>query len=540
MKFIGLLAIFIAIFFPLHSQNESIDHFTVEHLLDSLQKMNYSEESYAFAEQINQLAAKRKDAYDIASIKIWLGKSYSHKGEYEKALEIHQQAITIGASLKNIELQAAANLDLGGTYFRLKEYDKALIYFDKALQQFRGLKDPFQEGKCLMNLGNCYAGKREQDKALNYYLLAKPIIAKNGSKKDLDKVNNNIAITYVRQGKPQKALPYFEARLEKYKANKDTFNFAAGYGNLAYNYQNIGDFKKAFIYYDSSLYYSNLLHRDEITYVTLLDMSDGYQLKGDYKNALKYHQQYHALSQKVISEKTKNSIAELEVKFDTEKKELALKESQKEVLALEQQAQIRRQRMALIIGGLILSLLLALFIFYKWKNDIKSKEVKAQLVRSELKNKQLESTFFQNQLENKKVDLTNLALDISRKNKFSDELIEKLEKLQKEKPENVKIQLRDIIQFAISHLQINEDLAILQKNVDQINQEFYQKMETKFGKLSSNEKYLSGLLRLNLTNKDIAAIRGISVNSAKMSRYRLRKKLGLKQEADIRTFLQKI
>ena len=66
-----------------------------------------------------------------------------------------------------------------------------------------------------------------------YYLLAKPIIAKNGSKKDLDKVNNNIAIIYVRQGKPKKALPYFEARLENYKANKDTFNFAAGYGNLA-------------------------------------------------------------------------------------------------------------------------------------------------------------------------------------------------------------------------------------------------------------------------------------------------------------------
>lgn len=100
--------------------------------------------------------------------------------------------------------------------------------------------------------------------------------------------------------------------------------------------------------------------------------------------------------------------------------------------------------------------------------------------------------------------------------------------------------MRDIIQFAVSHLQINEDLAILQKNIDQINQEFYQKMEIKFGKSSSNEKHLSGLLRLNLSNKDIAIIKGISVSSANMGQYQLRKKLGLEVEEDIRAFLQGI
>ena len=540
MKFIGLLVIFMAIFFPLQAQIEKIDTLKINQLIDSLDKSTVSEETIAFAKKIDSLANQINYQEGRVNAKNWLGNIYSFSGQYEQAVNTLQDAIAIGASINDLNLLGESYLFLAGTYRGLRDIEKAIIYSEEGIALYQKAGNVLKVSFGHITLGTYHLELGEPAKALAYLSVACDTVKKYSTTKHINLCNTNLAIAYVESNRPKEAIPYFEESLRYYKLTKDTFNFAAGYGNLAYCYQAFQAFDQAFIYFDSSLYYSNLLERDEVTYITLADMSKGYELKGDLKNSLKYYKEYHQLYEKVLNEKTKNSIAELEVKFETEKKELALKESQKEVLALEQQAQIRRQRMALIIGGLVMSLLLALFIFYKWRNDIKNKEVKAQLIRSKLENKQLEATFFQNQLENKKADLTNLALDISRKNKFSDQLIEQLEKLQKEKPEKVKTQLRDIIQFAISHLQINEDLAILQKNVDQINQEFYQKMETKFGKLSSNEKYLSGLLRLNLSNKDIATIKGISVSSAKMSRYRLRKKLGLEVEEDIRAFLQGI
>ena len=102
------------------------------------------------------------------------------------------------------------------------------------------------------------------------------------------------------------------------------------------------------------------------------------------------------------------------------------------------------------------------------------------------------------------------------------------------------IYIYQILFFSNNHLKINEDLAYLQNNVDKVNHEFYHKLESRFGQLTTNERYLAGLLRLNLSNKDIAALRNISVGSAKMNRHRLKKKLGLDGEIGIVQFLQEI
>ncbi|MEN0051229.1 MAG: LuxR C-terminal-related transcriptional regulator, partial [Bacteroidota bacterium] len=143
-------------------------------------------------------------------------------------------------------------------------------------------------------------------------------------------------------------------------------------------------------------------------------------------------------------------------------------------------------------------------------------------------------------LKSKEVDLTNLALDIARKNAFSKELIERLEKLQvveKDKQEN---QLKDTIRFVNNHLSVGEDLALLQENIVDINQRFYEKLDDQFENLSSNDKYMLGLIRLNLSNKEIATIKGISPGSAKVLRYRLRKKLNLTPDVDFATFLREL
>jgi DNA-binding CsgD family transcriptional regulator len=69
---------------------------------------------------------------------------------------------------------------------------------------------------------------------------------------------------------------------------------------------------------------------------------------------------------------------------------------------------------------------------------------------------------------------------------------------------------------------------------------FYEKINTKFPELSTSEKRLASLIKMNLTNREIASILNIESASVKMAKYRLKKKLNLEEEVDIQSFLQSL
>ena len=259
---------------------------------------------------------------------------------------------------------------------------------------------------------------------------------------------------------------------------------------------------------------------------------------GDYENSLKYFKEHHDVKEKVLGENTLNRIAELEVAYEAEQQQLALEASEQKILLLEGEAQIRQQRLVLIIIGLFFSLVVGLLIFKQWRRDMRYRATKEKLIASELANERLTSSLLSTRLENKQGDLTDFALDIERKNKFSRELTDRLGALRKVLPAKLRPQVDDLIRYAQGHEHLNEQLEVVQENIDQVNHEFYQKLKEAFPNLTSSDRELAGLLRLNMTNKEVATNRGISTASAKMARYRLRKKLNLVPSDDINAFLR--
>ncbi len=147
--------------------------------------------------------------------------------------------------------------------------------------------------------------------------------------------------------------------------------------------------------------------------------------------------------------------------------------------------------------------------------------------------------FLEKQLDFKNKDITTLTLDIIRKNDFSEKLKTYLSELEVILPKKFQAKIREVIMFTQSHLTINEELSKLQVNIDEINQAFYDKLDT-VAKLSPSEKQICGLIRLNLSNKEIALIRNTTTDSAKVFRYRIRKKMRLNREENIVDFLKNL
>jgi hypothetical protein len=75
----------------------------------------------------------------------------------------------------------------------------------------------------------------------------------------------------------------------------------------------------------------------------------------------------------------------------------------------------------------------------------------------------------------------------------------------------------------------------------QVHSGFYERLLEKFPDLTPNELKMCGLLRLNLTTKEMSELTGQQRGAIEMARFRLRKHLGLTDpQVNLVTFLGKI
>jgi ligand-binding sensor domain-containing protein/DNA-binding CsgD family transcriptional regulator len=73
---------------------------------------------------------------------------------------------------------------------------------------------------------------------------------------------------------------------------------------------------------------------------------------------------------------------------------------------------------------------------------------------------------------------------------------------------------------------------------DEINNNFLKNLKSSFPKLTNTDLKVCAYLQLNLSSKEISQLMNISVRGVEISRYRLRKKLGLSQDQSIAEFLE--
>ncbi len=142
-------------------------------------------------------------------------------------------------------------------------------------------------------------------------------------------------------------------------------------------------------------------------------------------------------------------------------------------------------------------------------------------------------------MESKKRELTTGALRLIQLSEMNSNLISDLEKIS----EHTDDEGNELIMKMISSFNIRSDENFWQEfesRFENVYENFYLKLNQLFPELTSGEKKLCAFLRLNLSSKDIAAITFKDPQSIDMARYRLRKKLNLKQEENLIEFLTNI
>jgi len=224
----------------------------------------------------------------------------------------------------------------------------------------------------------------------------------------------------------------------------------------------------------------------------------------------------------------------------TQESELA---AQKAVASLAVQERRNTQQLYIIfiIVFAFVSMILIGIFRYRTKN-LKSKltidNLNKKVIESRLENELLKSHQLNQTLDSQRQDLTNAALEIEKRQKWLEQLQQRLTEETNNQAQSSKI--KSVISDLKSQMLIEEKNQIFFSQIEVVNRNFYAKLKQLFPGVTQNELELCGLLRLNMSNKEIATYRNVAHDSIKTARKRLRKKLELASDVNICDYLQEI
>jgi tetratricopeptide (TPR) repeat protein len=134
--------------------------------------IEYHEQHLTIAQEISaashseaqQTAARRHEGHALSN----LGSAYRNLGEYRYAVECHEQALAVAREIGDRQGEGAALGNLGLTYNYLGEYCRAIEYHEQYLIIARELGDRHGEDNALGNLGTAYYGLKDYQRAREY------------------------------------------------------------------------------------------------------------------------------------------------------------------------------------------------------------------------------------------------------------------------------------------------------------------------------------------------------------------------------------
>ena len=323
----------------------------------------YGLESVELAESCSNQALLANSYHNVGAVYQLLG-NYRIAADYNyKALEIRE---TIGDSLG---ICTSYN-NIGNINNYLEAYPKALLFYQKSLAIARRIKNQEAISRALNNLGYSYQLQKNLKKSLHYYHKALKIKEEIGDKTGQTVSLINIGDLHVQSGNIRKGIGYLEKGLALAQETDHQLNAGYALRGLAEAYQKEGNLAKATAFARSSLEVA----RQQSSFFEIKNAADVlnsiYLQAGDFEKAHEYLTLSSTYKDSLHNESSRRQIEELQVKYESEKKE---KENIK--LLTEQELQLKelrnQKKIIYLIVALLFTFALLAIVLYKGKQQFR-------------------------------------------------------------------------------------------------------------------------------------------------------------------------
>jgi CHAT domain-containing protein/Tfp pilus assembly protein PilF len=159
------------------------------------------------------MARKAGDRIAESNILEKLGTGYYYWGQYHKALELHEQLVSIARELNNQQREVTWLNNLGVLHRQIGHYDQALECHEQALTLSQASDEREGELQSLVGIGVVYDDLRQFQKAMTFHQQALSISREIEDRQTEGMILYNLGVIYNDYQQLQQALELFEQAL---------------------------------------------------------------------------------------------------------------------------------------------------------------------------------------------------------------------------------------------------------------------------------------------------------------------------------------
>ncbi len=326
-----------------------------------------------------QLSKKAGDTLLLGKSLFNTAVAYLGTGDFEKATRYSLEAQKIFEVSDNKLIGAQCDNFLQVLYTRQQLFDKAEACGQSAVAKLRLLDAPDLLSEALINLAVVYKERQLTDKELPLLQEAMAITRVTGNLDLYTTALLNMCDLYIETGKYDIAKPYIDKALPLLRQIGATEGEAIALRGLSIYYFHAKQFTTAKVYAEQALKLTRENNHRLQTRNNLLQLSDIACAQHDMKTFDRYRDLTDQLQDSIITESLQKHIADLEYKYETERKENKIKQ-----LVREKQIQTllidRKNILNYILAGVaavILLLFLLAYRNYRQKQQLQQRKIVA-------------------------------------------------------------------------------------------------------------------------------------------------------------------
>jgi hypothetical protein len=286
--------------------------------------------------------------------------------------------------------------------------------------------------------------------------------------------------------------------------------------------------------------YEVMLTQQPPYYYTMVNVTKGladfYEGRHDYEKAYKFQQQVTEYSSKNFDQQKALKAQKLEIEYQSEK-------INNEVRFLKEREKSQQQKNILYICVAIASFLCLLFLFRSYHFRLRyslqrekqlelekqDSELQVKLEKEEQARLRAEQQLLEVQQQQLKKEVMANVLQLEHKNQMLHNLKNKL-------TGGDEVNMQKILK---EEMILDNDFEHAKLQIQQVHPDFFQLLNDKAQKkLTLLDLKLCAYLYLQMDTRQIAQLMHVEAKSVRMSRYRIKQKLGLDKDDDLNAFMQ--
>jgi tetratricopeptide (TPR) repeat protein len=458
----------------------------------------------------DSLSVKKIENFNRQAIEEW------SQGNFQKALDHITKAYEMAHEGGHEDQLAMVLNTLGLVYWRLGNNVDAMQSYVQSAELAEKLNMQRLLGLTHTNMGLIYKEQGDFMQAFRHNNVAIKIFRISKSYRDLGIACNNQGQIFKNMGRLDSARVYYQEALRQYEKIEYKDGEAATWYNLADIFQREGRMHEALDAANQSLEISRVLDSDLRISEAYQKLSQIYEVFGKPDSALKYFKLYYELNNKIQIINQSQRLSELQAELGAEVKNLQIENLRKEkVLAV--------NRNWLIGISALIIIIVAAFFVYRY------------LIRIRFRKENLEQELLNAAkiIEVKEQELKGYIIDLTRKNA----IISKMQDEVTRTGTTVVASDSQVEQLLEQKILTDEDWTTFKAKFKAIYPGFFTRIKQYALSLTEAEERLLVLIYLDLSGREMANTLGISPQSVRVCKMRLKKKLQEKGIETVETLL---